>query len=323
MIDASWSADTPAAVVQRPSDPQQRCLDASLGAVAAAATEAGLDGELLLFLGESVGKRSALSWFDTQPLFGQRVLVTRPAHQAAPTLAALRRRGAIGIPFATIAIEPPPDPARVAEAVRELAGYDVVVFTSDNGVGWFWREIERQGRDARAFGKAKLAAIGPATAAGLRARGIAADVVAETFVAEHLAAAILKAVGGRGGRVLLPRALVAREILPEMLRAAGMQVDVVPVYRTVGASAERRGELASLLDTVDLVMLTSSSTVEHLAAILGDEAAARLSGCKLASIGPITTKTAEMLGLRVWVSAEVSTAAGLIEKMERELRAGA
>ena len=319
MIDGGWSADTPAAVVQRPSLPRQRCVEASLGGIVEAAAEAALDGEALLLVGEAVALRESLRWFDSQPLFGQRVLVTRPAHQAAPTLAALRRRGALGVPFPTIAIEPPPDPARVSQAVAELDRYDLVAFTSDNGVSWFWREIERQGRDARAFGKAKVAAIGPATAAGLKGRGIHPEIVAETFVAEHLAEAIVEAMGSARGRVLLPRALVAREILPELLREAGFEVDVVPVYRTVGAGTERRDELGRLLEEIDLVMLTSSSTVEHLVAILGEQAAAKLAGCKLASIGPITSTSAEKMGLSVWVSAEVSTAGGLIDAMEQRL----
>ncbi len=114
------------------------------------------------------------------------------------------------------------------------------------------------------------------------------------------------------GRVLLPRALVAREILPQTLREAGMQVDVVPVYRTVSASTERRRELIELLESVDLIMLTSSSTVENLCALLGDDAVSKLSRCKLASIGPITTQTAEALGLKVWVTAEISTSVGLV-----------
>jgi uroporphyrinogen III methyltransferase/synthase len=163
-----------------------------------------------------------------------------------------------------------------------------------------------------------VAAIGPATAAGLARRGIRADIVAPTFIAEELAASILREFG-KGARMLLPRALAAREVLPERLRAAGLQVDVVPVYRTVTAGIERREELRALVADVDVVTLTSSSTVEKLREILGDDAPERLAHCMLASIGPITTQTAEKLGLRVAVTAEHSTSFGLIEALEAAL----
>ena len=256
---------------------------------------------------------------DSGSLRGKRVLITRAAHQAATTLERLRARGADPVAFPTIATVDPPEPARVTRAVQELSTYELVVFTSENGVHRFFEELERLDLDASAFGSAKVAAIGPATGASLTRKGITVDIASATYVAEHLAEAILAASLPAGARVLLPRALVARETLPEALRAAGLQVDVVPVYQTVTASLDRRDELAELLPTMDIVMLTSSSTVTNLCALLGDDAATLLAPCMIASIGPVTTATALELGLDVAVTSTESTTPGLIEAIEAAL----
>ncbi|MEQ9319792.1 MAG: uroporphyrinogen-III synthase, partial [Polyangiaceae bacterium] len=315
---AGRASDTPAAVVEWISYPKQRVVEGTLADVAERAAAAGLGTPSLLIVGEVTRLRAKLSWFDRQPLFGQRVLVTRPAHQIAPTAAMLRRRGAQPVPFPTIALEPSPDPDRVARAVSELSSYDMVAFTSDNGVQHFWSAIEAAGKDARAFGAALIAAIGPATAGGLTRHGLRADVVAETFVAEQLAESILSSLTP-GARVLLPRAAVAREVLPEMLREAGMAVDVVPVYRTVTATP--KGDIDQVVDGIDVVTLTSSSTVDSLCTMLGEGAPELLAGKVIASIGPITTATAEAHGLEVTVTATVSTSPGLVEALEDYFRA--
>ncbi len=320
IIDAAFAATTPAAVVQWISYPTQTTITGTLADIADRAAEAAIGSPSLLVVGGVAELREPLSWFDNRPLFGKRVLLTRPAHQLAPTIELLRRRGAEAVAFPTIAIEPPPDPALVQRAVQQLGSYDLVALTSANGVRELMREIDRQGLDARAFGAAKLAAIGPATAAELSQHGLRCDIVATTFVAEKLVEAIVATFGERQAtKVLLPRALVAREVLPTSLRAAGMQVDVVPVYQTVGAAPERGQELRELLGSVDIVLLTSSSTAEQLCAVLGDSAAEALAGCMIASIGPITTATAERLGLDVQLTAEISTTGGLVDALEAKL----
>jgi len=322
MIDAGRAPDTPATLVQWISYPKQRCVEGTLGDIAERAANAQLGSPSLLVVGAVATLRTELSWFEQQPLFGQRVLITRPEHQIATTAELLRRRGAQPVPFPLIAIEAPPDPAAVTKAVHELSSYDLVAFTSDNAVRWWWRALAAAELDARAFGQAIVAAIGPATARGLAQHGIQADIVAETFVAEELGAAILAAMDdATNKRVLLPRALVAREVLPETLRAAGMSVDVVPVYQTVGALPERATQLRELLARreVDVVTLTSSSTVDALCELLGADAAQQLEDVTLASIGPITTRTAEDHGLTVAITADESTSEGLVEALEAHL----
>lgn len=321
---AGLSDASPAALVSGAGTSAQRTVAGPLRSLVAAGAALPARGTSLLVAGQAVAAAAELAWFESRPLFGRRVLVTRPRHQAAPTCRHLRSRGAEPLPFPTIAIEPIRDDRGVDRAIDALAdgAYGLVAFTSDNGVRCFFDALARKGRDARAFGAATVAAIGPATASALGERGIRADVVAATFVAESLAEAIL-ARSFRPARALLPRAAVAREVLPETLVAAGIAVDVVPVYRTTLPSGERPAELRALLSGIDAILLTSSSTVEHLVELLGAEACALLRSVALASIGPVTTRTAEGLGLTVAVTAEISTSAGLVDALERYYASGA
>jgi uroporphyrinogen III methyltransferase/synthase len=322
---AARAPDTPAAVIQWGTRAEQRVIEGRLDEIAARAREAGLGSPAIIVVGPVASLRRTLRWFDARPLFGKRVLVTRPAGQSAATADMLRRRGAEPIELPTIQIGPPPDPARVVQAAREIDRYDVVAFTSENGVAWFFRTLDAEGRDARAFGRARVATIGPGTAAALAARGIRADIVPAEFRGEGLAEAILAdpEVASRLARgpvrVLVPRALVAREVLAERLRAAGCEVDIVPVYETTAASAARRDELIQRLEAraVDVVMLTSSSTADSLCELLGDRAPELLREVLVASIGPITTATAQKRKLSVGVTAEESTTAGLVAALER------
>ncbi len=327
--DAARDPSTPVAVIQWGTRAEQAVVEGPLSGIAALARRAGLGSPAIVVVGPVVSLRRTLRWFDVRPLFGKRVLVTRPAGQAAATAELLRRRGAEPVELPAIALFPPPDPACVAAAARGLDGYDVVAFTSENGVVAFFRELDAQRRDARAFGRARVAAVGSGTAAALLARGVRADIVPTDFRGEALADAILAdpavaaAISRGAARILVPRALVAREVLPERLRAAGCEVSVVPVYETRPTSADRRAELARRLEAreVSAVLLTSSSTADSLCDLLGPRAAELLARVVVASIGPITTATAEKRGLTVAVTATVSTTAGLVDALERHFAA--
>ena len=315
---------TPAAVIQWGTRPEQAVAEGRLDEIADRARDAGIGSPSIIVVGPVAGLRRKLRWFDKRPLFGKRILITRPEGQSAVTARMVRLRGAEPFELPTISITPPPDPARVAQAVRELASHDVVAFTSENGVTRLFAEIDAQGRDARAFGQARIAAIGSGTAAALADRGLRADIVPGEFVGEAFATAILddlavkaRLSAGRP-RILIPRALVAREIVPDRLRAAGCDVDIVPVYETRPASAERRDELISRLEarSLDCVMLTSSSTADSLVDLLGARAPELLQGVLVASIGPVTTKAAQRRGLTVAVTAAVSTVEGVLSSLE-------
>lgn len=199
----------------------------------------------------------SLRWFERRPLFGKRVLVTRAEAQAASAAALLRDAGAEPVVVPTIVLGPPPDPALLARGIAELraGSYAWVAFTSANGVDRTWEAIAAAGGDARAFGAARLAAIGPATAAALERHGLRPDVVAKEFRGEGLAREMLATMSKNPGRVLLPRAAKAREVLPETLRAAGWVVEVVAAYETRPPAPEAVAELVAQLDagTLDAV----------------------------------------------------------------------
>jgi len=195
--------------------------------------------------------------------------------------------------------------------------YDFCLFTSANGVERFFEALRQVSLDARAFANCRIGAIGPKTAEALSPHGIRADLTAEEFVGESLARAILEVGGVR--RVLIPRARVAREQLPELLRAGGLVVDVVPAYETRPAGEKEREHLLAMLrqGAIDVVLFTSSSTVDSMVELLGPSAASLLSRVTLASIGPITSATAARHGLEIAVTAEVYTVAGLLDALEK------
>jgi uroporphyrinogen III methyltransferase / synthase len=260
-------------------------------------------------------------WLGERTLLGRRVVITRMREQAEATAQLVRERGGDPWIFPTIEIEPPPDPMPLDQAATHLASYGVVVFTSANGVERFFEALIRCGLDARALGKAKVAAIGPATSEALGDRGVGVDILAPEFRGESLAAEIAAACGPTacGTRVLVPRALEAREVLPDLLRQVGMQVDVVAAYRTVAPSREKVQPLVDALRArqVDALLLTSGSTAKNLCELMGEGYRELLSGTIVASIGPVTTSSAQQLGLTVGVTASKSTLAGLIGALEQ------
>lgn len=307
--------ETPAAVVSNASLPGQRTVVGKVSDIAQRAHDAGLEMPALTIVGAVVGLHPQLSWFEQQPLFGKRVLITRPEGQSDEMTQALREIGADPRELPTVQIVPPSDPARFAAHVQRVGEYDWVVFTSANGVRAFFDALDGEQRDARVLGGVLVAAIGPATRAALLRRGVRADVMPSEYRGETVAEAIFTRTPHLSGkRVLIARAEVAREVLPQMLRDKGAHVDVVPAYRTLPAAAERFAEIRSLLAAraIDIVAFTSSSTVERLVEGLGEEACALLGPITLAAIGPITADSAARLGLRVRVVAREYTAPGLV-----------
>ena len=263
-----------------------------------------------------------LRWFDTRPLFGKRIVVTRAKEQAADFCTLLQERGAEPVVAPAIEIHPPEDAEPLARAVCDLAAgaYDVVAFTSANGVLALAAELGRQSGDARVFAGTRIAVIGPGTGAALSRLGLRADLTAPEHIGEALADAIIAAPRSSDRRrVLLPRARVARDAAPERLRAAGFTVDVVPAYETRAPDAADFADLVQAEGErrIDAVTFTSTSTVTHLVKALGADAASRLAGAVVASIGPITTAACRELRVRVDVTAAVYTISGLTDALER------
>jgi uroporphyrinogen III methyltransferase/synthase len=310
--------DRPVTLIASAGAPVQRVIVTTARKAPREASDLG-DDSIVIAFGAPDAK---LRWFERRPLFAKRILVTRAERQADSTATFLRERGADPVIMPAIEIIPPSDPLALARALSDLAGgtYSWVVFTSANGVEETWRGLIARGSDARAFGRACLAAIGPATARALETHGLRADVVAKEFRGEGLAAELLKvlASGDPGARILLPRALKARDILPRLLRDAGHPVDVVAAYETrVPALRDLTGLTDSLEHgQIDAVLFTSSSAVDSLCEGLGPRAGALLAHARVASIGPVTTETAAARGVRVDVTAREYTLFGLVRALE-------
>ena len=319
LVEHGRPPTTPVAVIQSASLPSQRTVVGTVADIAERARAAGLGMPALTIVGEVVRLREHLRWYDTAPLFGQRVIVTRPSGQAEVLSQMLRDRGAEPLLAPTIRIMPPTDGGPLAKAVSRAREYDWILFTSQNGVAAFFAELIRQGGDARRLGGAKVASIGPGTAKALESHGVRADLVPAEFRGEALAEAIVTAAGGTlaGKKILLARAKVAREVLPDMLRTAAAEVDVVEAYRSDPPDEAGIARLADLVNggEVDIVTFTASSTVSNMVTMLGDSAQASLARLVIASIGPITTKTAEDLGVRVDVTAQTYTNEGLVQAL--------
>ncbi len=314
LIAEGRSAQTPVAMVQWGTRPTQRTRIATLKSAAEVADAHGMAPPMTLIVGEVVSLREQIGWFELKPLHGKTVVVTRSKGQQGTLAGQLRDLGAEVILMPTVAFEPG-DERVVQTAVARLAGYDWVIFTSANAVDYFLDAIDRAGRDARAFGAAKIACVGTQSARRLAERGLKTDVVPKArFVAEGL----LDALDGAqldGARVLMPRAAVARELIPEALRAAGAQVDVVAVYHT-RRPAPNAAVVAQVVAQADILLFTSSSTAQHFAAAFtADQLGALQQRAKVASIGPVTSQTAADLGFEIRWQAAPYTVSGLVQAL--------
>jgi uroporphyrinogen III methyltransferase/synthase len=301
---------TPVAIVHEGTKPSQRVVTATIDTIVAEVARSGIGAPAIVVIGDVVTEREHLRWFDLQPLFGKRVLVTRPAHQAGNFATRLWEAGAEPIVAPTIAIGPPSDPQPARDAVAQVRDYAWVAFTSRNGVDAFFDRLGELGRDARAFGDVKIAAIGPKTAEALAARGIRVDLVPPEYRNEAVAAELL-AHTAVGDRLLVFRAEEAREVLPQTLRDFGRVVDVVAAYATRPVDDP---ELAAKAERADIVTFTSSSTVGGFVHNV-PHAAHLLAGKIVAAIGPITAQTARDAGIRVDVVAAEFTVEGLVRAL--------
>jgi uroporphyrinogen III methyltransferase / synthase len=307
-------ADTPVAVIQDGTRPTQRTVTGTLATIAGDVEAAGIGAPAIAIVGEVVRLREEIAWFDRGALFGKRVLITRPPHQAQAFANALYARGAEPILAPAISIEPPDDPHPSHHAIDDLASYAWIVFSSQNAVDAFFDRVNSLDADARYIGHTKVAAIGTRTAQRLRENGVRADLVPAEFVSEEIGRALIEAAAG-GDRVLVYRAQDARDVLPEMLEDAGLHVTVAAAYKT---QFVRDAEFAQKVARADALTFASASAVQGFVEALGGDAAAveASRGKAIACIGPITADAARECGLTVDVIADVFTAVGLLDALE-------
>ena len=315
LVENGMPADMPAAAIRWGTTPQQRTVAATVGTLAEEVARVGLKPPALTIIGKVVSMRPVMNWFEARPLFGQTVVVTRTRQQASDLTDRLTELGADVIEAPTIELAPAADQAAVDRTLAGAGEYDWVVFTSANGVEFAKRRLLEIGKDVRAFGRARFAAIGDATAAAIREHlAITPDLSPPRFVAEALADEFAARGEIAGKRFLLLRADIARPILADRLRAGGAaEVLDLPIYETRTAESLP----APLIDALDSgrvtwVTFTSSSTARNFAHLLGPDHAAKLKAVKIASIGPITTQTLADLGLAPAVQADQFDIPGLV-----------
>ena len=316
LIEAGRARNTPAAAVRWGTRGDQRTVEGTLETLPSQIRQSGLKPPALIIVGEVVSLRKKLNWFEKLPLFGVSVLVTRAKEQAAGLSARLRSLGAGVIELPTIETRPPDDWGPLDRAIAGLDAYDWLIFTSANGVRYFIERLDAGEGDLRDL-QAKICAIGPATADAVGSLHLKVDLMPEQYVAESVLAAFAPQ-DLDGKRILLPRAAVARDVIPVELEKRGASIDVVAAYQTVLPDSSRvlAERIFARDERPDWITFTSSSTVRNFAELCPPE---QLRGVRLASIGPVTSQTLRELGLRVDAEAGEYTVAGLVESIVEPL----
>ena len=318
MLKQGVRADLPVALVRWATTGKQETLTGTLQDIAQRAVAIGFEAPAVAVFGEVVGLRDSLNWFEKRPLSGKRIVVTRTRKQASVLSNKLRSFGAQVIELPTIRIEPPTDLREFAELVQDAHIYDWIVFTSANGVEAFFEIFFKLYDDAREIGGARIAAIGPATAQRVKEFHFHVDLQPDEFIAEAVAKEFRKQSSIENARILVVRAEKARDVLPKELSAAGAIVDEAFAYRTVPETRDTTGARRQLAkEGADLITFTSSSTVENFLAL----GLPWPKGMQIASIGPITSKTARDHGLEIDIEAHRHDIDGLVEAI-RQFYAG-
>ena len=313
LIAGGLNPETPVAVIEWGTRADQRTVVGTAATIATLAGEQEVKPPALAVVGAVVRLRDKLSWFERKPLFGRRIVITRPHAQAAEFAEMLEAWGAEVVPFPTIVTVPPPSLAALDDAIRRASDFDWVVFTSANGVRVFFERLRSVGADVRDWHRARFAAIGPQTARALQALCVRVEAVPDEFRAEAVVAALAQ-IGVSGARILLPRAAGARAVLPQRLRDHGATVEDIATYTTVLPRSNAQ-ELHSLLlrNAVDVVTFTSSSTVHNFVALFEGSLAEVLRHTIIGCIGPVTAETARSYGMDVTIQPQTYTVPAFVE----------
>jgi uroporphyrinogen III methyltransferase/synthase len=322
LIAHGMSPQTPIALIHRGTTGRQKTVAGTLGTIAALAAKEKIAPPALTVIGDVVKLRGKLNWFEKRPLFGQRIVVTRRTEQAGAFAQRLAEFGADVLEVPTIKITTPTEKDAIVDALLELNSYDWLVFTSANGVTMFFDIFFRRFQDLRDIGGARIAAVGPATAAKLRELHLQVDLTPEEFTGRKIAEAFKKYQDIENVKMCLLRAEVANKDLPDALQELGAIVDDIAIYKTIPETEDHGGACERLqTDGADWVTFTSGSTVEHFHARFDlPKLVRKFPNLKLASIGPETSKTIVALGLKPALEAKNHTTDGLISDLLRAVR---
>jgi uroporphyrinogen III methyltransferase / synthase len=318
LIQGGMAPETPVGMVRWGTTGRQQSIEGTLASIADMVKEKDFKAPAVTIIGGVVTLRNKLNWFETRPLFGQRIVVTRTREQASQLSQQFTERGAEVLEIPTIRIEPPDDRQTLVEAMTTIGEYEWIVFTSPNGVTQFFEYFFKSFEDIRALGGTRLAAVGPATAAKLKELHLKVDLMPEQYLTTEIAEAFKDFQDIENVKMLLLRAQVANPELVGALEAMGAIVDDVSVYKTVPETEDRTGAAARLAEEgADWITFTSSSTVQNFHARFPlPELLKKFPKLKTASIGPETSKALAVLGLKPTVEAKVHTIDGLAKAVE-------
>jgi len=318
LVYHGMSHDMPVALVRWGTTYKQMTVTGTLDNIVERVKSAGLKSPAIIIVGEVIKLRETMQWFENRPLMGKRIVVTRAREQASELVKVLSDLGAECLECPTIKVVPPGDWKPLDTAIENLSSYDWLIFTSVNGVNFFFERLFKQNRDVRALSNLRTASIGPATAKRMFDSGLKSDIVPKSYRAESVIEAFAQE-DIKGKRILLPRAKEARPILPVELAKMGAIVDEVTAYRTKEVRDNVDVLMAGLEQgTIDLITFTSSSTVKNFHALIPPAKFNDLmKGVTVASIGPITSDTAKALDFDVHIVAESYTIPGLCDAIKQ------
>lgn len=321
LIKYGQSPDKPVAIIRKGTRPEQRTVIGTLSTIEEIVKREGITNPAIILVGDVVNLREELNWFEKLPLFGKNILVTRARAQSSRLSDTIESLGGQPLEYPTIKVKKYDDPNKEA-VLNSIDSYKWIIFTSVNGVKYFFDELKDNKKDARALYNTKIVAIGPATAKEVENHGIYVDYIPESYVAESVIDAIKNDVK-EGDKVLLPRALEARSLLIDDLTSRGLVVDNLPIYETIIPDTDKV-ELNRLIveEEIDVITVTSSSTAKNLCKLVDDSNMDKLKSIPVISIGPITTNTASELGLNVVTTADEYTIEGLVDSLKTFLVKG-
>lgn len=309
---------TPVALIQWGTRTDQKVVTGTLRNILPAVQDAKLGPPAIIVVGEVVKLREKLNWYESKPLFGKRVVVTRSRDQASVFAEMLIDRGATTIEFPTINVVPPQSWDQLDRALSDIDSYNWIIFTSANAIRFFMDRLRQLKHDLRLLKGINICVVGAKTAEALAGYGLRPDLIPSEFKAEG----VITALGGievKGQRFLIPRAKVAREIIPEKLREQGADVTVATAYENVRPAGDLdRVQRLFEEKKITVVTFTSSSTVHNFVEILGQKEYKRaMTGVKVACIGPVTAKTAEEYGMKTDIMPKEYTIPALVESIVR------
>ncbi len=318
LIESGRDPNTPIALIRWGTMPFQKTVSGVLSNIVEIVEKENIKPPAIIVVGEVVALRNRLRWFDIKPLFGKKIIITRAREQASKLAEILEEEGAYVIEFPTIEIVEPDDYTELDNAIKSIKNYNWIIFTSVNGVKFFLNRLRYHKKDIRILDGVKICAIGPKTAEIFRNFGIEPDFIPEKYQAEYIVEG-LKKYGIKDKRFLLPRAKIARDILPKKILEEGGNIDVVTVYKTIMPDT-RKEEVLSFLKNkdIDYITFTSSSTVKNFIEMISD--LNLIKDIKLVSIGPITSETLRKYGLNPHLEADKYTIEGIKEVILKDIK---